>query len=101
MHFDKSRREATKAVQVGDYGGQAACLCKTYTMFLLGPQCCHADLTCALYISPHFFMCYFLYSSQQLHSIKPITQILKKTLRLILKQSTCKLNWLLFTRCVL
>lgn len=45
MYFAKSRREATKAVQVGDYGGQAACLCKTYTIFLVGPQCCHADFT--------------------------------------------------------
>lgn len=45
MLLDKSSQEATEAVQMGDYGGQVACLCKTYSIFLSGTQRGQADLT--------------------------------------------------------
>ena len=35
-----------------------------------------------LSLSPHFFLCYLLYSSQQLHSIKPIACVHAKQLQL-------------------
>lgn len=93
--FWQSRGEAIEVLQLGDCGGLNTCLYKAYTIFFLGPQCSHGDVTCALFVSPHFCTHYLLSSTSQLHSIKSVTQILLKKkkkrktpewLRLILKQ---------------
>lgn len=76
--FWQSRGEAIEVLQLGDCGGLNTCLCKAYTIFFLGPQCSHGDVTCALFVSPHFCTHYLLSSTSQLHSIKSVTQILLK-----------------------
>lgn len=109
-HLDTSRREAIEAVQVGDCGGWNACLCKTYTIFLLCPQCSHGDVTSAFSASFHFCTRYLLSSTSQSTVLNPLHKYYMykkrktpKWLKLTLKQSSChwSLNWLLFTRYVL